>query len=135
MVIVGRRGRERRAAVDQARPALLQESLQWVITAYAILFGGALLLGGRLADLLGRGGCSWPAWRCSRSARCFRARLVGGALIVTGALQGSAARCSPGGALDRRHHLPRGRDRNIALGVWGAAPAAAAPSACCSAAS
>ena len=31
-----------------------QASLQWVITAYAILFGGALLLGGRLADLLGR---------------------------------------------------------------------------------
>src|SRR3977135_1812419 len=31
-----------------------QESLQWVISAYAILFGGALLLGGRLADLLGR---------------------------------------------------------------------------------
>ena len=31
-----------------------QTSLQWVISAYAILFGGALLLGGRLADLLGR---------------------------------------------------------------------------------
>src|SRR5919204_1844293 len=31
-----------------------QESLQWVVTAYAILFGGVLLLGGRLADLLGR---------------------------------------------------------------------------------
>src|SRR5437764_10868727 len=31
-----------------------QESLQWVITAYAILFGGVLLLGGRTADLLGR---------------------------------------------------------------------------------
>ncbi len=31
-----------------------QESLQWVITAYAILFGGVLLLGGRAADLLGR---------------------------------------------------------------------------------
>src|SRR5213592_2516998 len=31
-----------------------QESLQWVITAYSIFFGGALLLGGRLADLLGR---------------------------------------------------------------------------------
>src|SRR5437763_9509112 len=29
-------------------------SLQWVITAYAIVFGGFLLLGGRLADLLGR---------------------------------------------------------------------------------
>src|ERR671923_2272740 len=31
-----------------------QESLQWVITAYSILFGGALLLGGRMSDLLGR---------------------------------------------------------------------------------
>src|SRR6187431_2821704 len=31
-----------------------QESLQWIITAYAIIFGGVLLLGGRLADLLGR---------------------------------------------------------------------------------
>src|SRR5438270_4311556 len=30
------------------------ENLQWVITAYAIVFGGFLLLGGRLADLLGR---------------------------------------------------------------------------------
>src|SRR5436305_6657100 len=31
-----------------------QEGLQWVITAYSILFGGVLLLGGRAADLLGR---------------------------------------------------------------------------------
>src|SRR4026208_1384871 len=31
-----------------------QESLQWIITAYAIMFGGALLLGGRMSDLLGR---------------------------------------------------------------------------------
>src|SRR5947199_10161367 len=31
-----------------------QEGLQWVITAYSIFFGGVLLLGGRLADLLGR---------------------------------------------------------------------------------
>jgi len=31
-----------------------QESLQWVVTAYSILFGGVLLLGGRLADILGR---------------------------------------------------------------------------------
>src|SRR5207248_11566477 len=31
-----------------------QTNLQWVISAYAIIFGGALLLGGRLADLLGR---------------------------------------------------------------------------------
>ena len=31
-----------------------QESLQWVISAYALVFGGFLLLGGRAADLLGR---------------------------------------------------------------------------------
>src|SRR5919206_4942263 len=31
-----------------------ESGLQWVITAYAILFGGVLLLGGRMADLLGR---------------------------------------------------------------------------------
>src|SRR5579871_6925567 len=31
-----------------------QVSLQWVLTAYSILFGGVLILGGRLADLLGR---------------------------------------------------------------------------------
>src|ERR671929_606676 len=48
------------AIVNVALPAIKddlhfsEESLQWVITAYAILFGGALLLGGRLADLLGR---------------------------------------------------------------------------------
>src|SRR4029078_150199 len=31
-----------------------EPNLQWVITAYAIMFGGFLLLGGRMADLLGR---------------------------------------------------------------------------------
>src|ERR1700688_213899 len=35
-------------------PHFTQESLQCVITAYSILFGGVLLLGGRMADLLGR---------------------------------------------------------------------------------
>jgi len=48
-----------------------QEGLQWVITAYSILFGGALLLGGRLAICSDEGGCSWQVSRCSRSARCF----------------------------------------------------------------
>src|SRR5438094_2933854 len=48
------------AIVNVALPAIKtdlhfsQENLQWVITAYAILFGGLLLLGGRVADLLGR---------------------------------------------------------------------------------
>src|SRR5213595_1214280 len=48
------------AIVNVALPSIktdlhfTQESLQWVVTAYAILFGGALLLGGRLSDILGR---------------------------------------------------------------------------------
>src|SRR6266540_1452252 len=48
------------AIVNVALPSIksdlhfTQENLQWVITAYAIIFGGALLLGGRLADLFGR---------------------------------------------------------------------------------
>src|ERR671935_287398 len=48
------------AIVNVALPAIKadlgfsQESLQWVITAYSVLFGGVLMLGGRLADLFGR---------------------------------------------------------------------------------
>jgi len=64
------------AIVNVALPSIktdlhfTQESLQWVVTAYAILFGGALLLGGRMGDLLGRRGCSWPASHSSPPARC-----------------------------------------------------------------
>src|SRR5512135_3039689 len=48
------------AIVNVALPSIKEDlgfsqtSLQWVISAYAILFGGTLLLGGRLADMLGR---------------------------------------------------------------------------------
>ena len=48
------------AIVNVALPSIKSDldfsatNLQWVISAYAILFGGMLLLGGRLADLLGR---------------------------------------------------------------------------------
>lgn len=48
------------AVVNVALPSIQtdlhfsQSSLQWVVSAYAIFFGGTLLLGGRLADLLGR---------------------------------------------------------------------------------
>src|SRR5919107_3355684 len=48
------------AIVNVALPSIKSDlhfsepNLQWVVSAYAILFGGALLLGGRLADLLGR---------------------------------------------------------------------------------
>src|ERR671923_1171422 len=38
----------------QADVGFSEEGLQWVLSAYALTFGGLLLLGGRLADLLGR---------------------------------------------------------------------------------
>jgi EmrB/QacA subfamily drug resistance transporter len=100
-----------------------QESLQWVITAYAIFFGGALLLGGRLADLLGR-------------RRLFVAGLVlftvsslldglawsEGSLIAFRSLQGlGAAMLSPAALSILTTTFAEGRERNLALGIWGAA--------------
>src|ERR671935_2049735 len=48
------------AVVNVALPSIQtdlgfsQENLQWVISAYALVFGGFLLLGGRMADIIGR---------------------------------------------------------------------------------
>ena len=73
-----------------------EESLQWVVTAYSILFGGMLLLGGRMADLLGRrrmfmGGLA--LFTVVLAAR--RARLVGRlADRVPLRCRGSERRCS-----------------------------------------
>jgi EmrB/QacA subfamily drug resistance transporter len=100
-----------------------QESLQWVITAYAIFFGGVLLLGGRLSDLLGR-------------RRVFVAGLViftvfslldglawsAGSLIAFRSLQGlGAALLSPAALSILTTTFREGRERNLALGIWGAA--------------
>src|SRR6476659_1106873 len=99
------------------------ESLQWVITAYSIFFGGVLLLGGRLADLLGR-------------RRLFMAGLVlftvtslldglawsETSLIVFRSLQGlGAAMLSPAALSILTTTFREGRERNLALGIWGAA--------------
>jgi EmrB/QacA subfamily drug resistance transporter len=100
-----------------------QESLQWVVTAYAILFGGVLLLGGRLADVLGR-------------RRLFVAGIVlftvsslldglawsEGSLIAFRSLQGlGAALLSPAALSILTTTFREGRERNLALGIWGAA--------------
>src|SRR5580765_1245387 len=99
------------------------ESLQWVVTAYAIIFGGTLLLGGRMSDLLGR-------------RRLFMAGLViftvasllnglawsEGSLITFRAIQGlGAALLSPAALSILTTTFQQGRERNLALGVWGAA--------------
>jgi len=99
-----------------------QENLQWVISAYALMFGGFLLLGGRAADLLGR-------------RRLFVAglivfsvaSLVSGlawsdeALILARAAQGlGAAIITPAALSILMTTFAEGRERNTALGVWGA---------------
>src|SRR4051794_37806664 len=116
------------AIVNVALPSIktdlhfTEQSLQWVITAYAIMFGGFLLLGGRMSDLLGRrrlfiagialftvssllAGFAWS----EASLIAFRATQgLGGALLAPAALSILTTT------------FAEGRERNIALGVWGA---------------
>jgi EmrB/QacA subfamily drug resistance transporter len=99
-----------------------QDDLSWVVNAYVLVFGGFLMLGGRLADLLGR-------------RRLFiiglvlfgAASLAGGLaesegqLIVARAVQGlGAALLSPAALSLVTVLFAEGADRNKAMGVWGA---------------
>jgi len=98
------------------------ENLTWIPNAYALTFGGFLLLGGRMADLLGR-------------RRLFMyglvlfsvASLLGGLsqseaqLIAARALQGlGAALVAPSALSMVTNMFAEGAERNKALGVWGA---------------
>src|SRR3954462_3173896 len=115
------------AVVNVALPSIQtdlgfsQENLQWVISAYALLFGGFLLLGGRAADLLGR-------------RRVFLAGIVlfTGASLLSGfawsegslsaarGLQGlGAAIVSPAALSILTTTFAEGKERNTALGAWG----------------
>jgi EmrB/QacA subfamily drug resistance transporter len=117
------------AIVNVALPSIKADlgfseaGLQWVISAYAIVFGGTLLLGGRLADLLGR-------------RRLFIAGLVlfalssllGGlawssaSLIAARGIQGLAGAVLAPAALSLlMTSFAEGPARNRALGIYGAA--------------
>jgi EmrB/QacA subfamily drug resistance transporter len=99
-----------------------QESLQWVITAYAIMFGGVLLLGGRMADLLGRR----RLFLAGVGLFTLSSLLAGfawseGSLIAFRAAQGlGGALLAPAALSILTTTFAEGRERNIALGVWGA---------------
>jgi len=100
-----------------------QENLQWVISAYAILFGGVLLLGGRLADLLGRRRLfvSGLAVFAASSLLCGIAWSEA-SLIGFRALQGlGGALLAPAALSLLMTTFAEGRDRNLALGIYGAA--------------
>src|SRR3954469_3168723 len=97
------------------------DDLQWVISAYTLAFGGFLLLGGRLSDLLGRRRIF------SAGLGLFSvASLAGGFASSQGVLIGVRAVQGFGGALMSAAALSiltvtfaNGRQRNIALGIWG----------------
>ena len=100
-----------------------QESLQWVVTAYAIFFGGALLLGGRLGDLLGRRRLfvSGLAVFGASSLLCGLAWSET-SLIAFRSLQGlGGAMLAPAALALLMTTFAEGRERNAALGIYGAA--------------
>jgi EmrB/QacA subfamily drug resistance transporter len=99
-----------------------QDNLSWVVNAYTLTFGGFLLLGGRLADLLGR-----RAIFIGGLALFSVASLLGGLaqsdtwLIAARAAQGlGAALISPAALSLVTTIFSEGAERNRALGVWGA---------------
>ena len=99
-----------------------RDNLQWVITAYAITFGGFLLLGGRAADLLGRRRVFivGVALFTVASLVCGLAQSEG-MLIASRAVQGlGGAIISPAALSIVMTSFEEGPERNKALGVWGA---------------
>src|SRR5580692_11253501 len=99
-----------------------QESLQWVITSYSILFGGVLLLGGRMADLLGRRRLFVTGLALFTASSLLDGLAWSeGSLIAFRALQGlGAALLSPAALSILTTTFQEGRERNLALGIWGA---------------
>src|SRR5690242_19544901 len=99
-----------------------QEDLQWVISAYALFFGGFLLLGGRAADLLGRRRLFLGGLVVFTLASLFAGLAWSEASLITArSVQGlGAAVISPAALSILTTTFTEGRERNIALGVWGA---------------
>jgi len=99
-----------------------QQNLQWVISAYALVFGGFLLLGGRAADLLGRRRIFLAGLIVFTLASLFAGLAWSEASLITArALQGlGAAVITPAALSILSTTFVEGRERNIALGVWGA---------------
>jgi EmrB/QacA subfamily drug resistance transporter len=97
------------------------DALQWVVNAYTLAFGGLLMLGGRMSDVLGR-----RRVFLAGMAVFAIASLAGGlapsagVLVAARAVQGiGAALLSPAALALVTVAFPAGRDRNLALGIWG----------------
>jgi EmrB/QacA subfamily drug resistance transporter len=105
-----------------------ETSLQWVVTAYALTFGGFLLLGGRAADLLGRRRILILGLALFTAASLACGLATGDAfLIASRAVQGlGAAIMLPAALSIVMNMFEEGAERNKALGIWGGLGAAGA---------
>jgi len=117
------------AIVNVALPSIKTDlhfsttNLQWVISAYAILFGGALLLGGRLADLLGRRRLfvTGLALFSAASLLCGLAWSESSLIAFRGVQGLGGALLAPAALALLMTTFAEGRERNLALGIYGAA--------------
>jgi EmrB/QacA subfamily drug resistance transporter len=118
-------------ALNRIREALAfssESDLQWIVTGYALTFGGFLLLGGKLADRLGRrrvfmGGAVLFAVASFLGGIAENQTL----LIAARALQGlGGAFMSPAALSLLTVVFPEGRERDRALGIWAAITAGGA---------
>ncbi len=99
-----------------------QSTLQWIVIAYGLMLGGFLLLGGRMADLLGRRRMLLTGLTLLSSASLL-AGVAGSAGLLIGAraLQGFGAALLPPAALSiLAVTFAEGAERNRALGIYGA---------------
>ncbi|HEU5062311.1 MAG TPA: MFS transporter [Solirubrobacterales bacterium] len=99
-----------------------ESSLPWVVNAYVLTFGGFLLLGGRLADLLGRRRVFMFGLVLFAIASLFGGLATSsGQLVAARAVQGlGAAILSPAALSIVATTFRDGAERNKALGIWGA---------------
>jgi EmrB/QacA subfamily drug resistance transporter len=96
-------------------------AIQWVMTGYGVTVGGLLLLGGRLADLLGRRRVFMTAVALFAAASlCCGLAWSSEVLVAARVAQGvGAATMTPAGLSILMTIFPEGADRNRALAVWG----------------
>ena len=99
-----------------------ESSLAWVVNSYVLFFGGFLLLGGRMADLIGRRRMFMSGLVLFAVASLTAGLAQNEAmLIVSRAAQGlGAAMLSPAALSIVTATFAEGKQRNKALGVWGA---------------
>jgi EmrB/QacA subfamily drug resistance transporter len=105
-----------------------ESNLQWVVTGYALTFGGFLLLGGRAADMLGRRRVLMTGLALFTASSLGCGLATGeSVLILMRCLQGlGAAIVLPAALSIVMNMFPEGAERNKALGVWGAIGASGA---------